>query len=280
MQMSLRQLFNLTATGYEERIIPAFGPLAGSLVAWIQPTGSETALDIGAGTGIAARLIAPHVNQVLAVDFAPAMTQIARQVADREQLHNLTPTQADAHYLPFRSGAFDLVLSSFGLNATIPRRVFAEAYRVLRPGGRLSLQEWGGQHEFDAMIVDILEEYAVYDEDAPADLVALRDLLEIERPWYRDMQTEDDFLDILEGQGFVGISVQEHRPATVHLPVNAFIDYKMAWTAKGAELAAMDPMARGDCLDQLRARLHEYADREGVLEYSPLLFRAQAARAQ
>lgn len=272
----LQHIFESVAPVYESQIVPAFGPMAASLVEWIQPRTSEKALDIGTGTGVAARLLAPLVDQVTGVDFAPSMIREARHNAARESISNIRFVEGNVHILNFPDNSFDLVIASFGFNATNPHYSLPEVRRVLKSGGRFFLQEWGGIHLFDTILDDVFAEYAVDDDDAPAELVGLRDFLSEDSLWYKDLQTVTDYEEKLAHYGFTNIYAEESTPVVVRLPVNEFIAYKTVWLPRTAELKAMDTSARRDCLDDLRARYYEYADAQGILAYAPRLFRARA----
>lgn len=276
MTLNFSRFFDSIADHYEAKIIPAFGPLAADLITWAAPKPTDHALDSGAGTGIVARLVAPQVASVIATDIAPRMMQIAAQSA--QHLPNVSIVQADSHALPFPDNHFDLVLSSFGLNATHPRRAFKEIWRVLKPNGRLVLQEWGHLHPFDRIIVEALEVYMVDDEDASNELVALRDFLAADRAWYDMMQTELDYSDELSTIGFNRLLVAEHHPIILRLSLSDFLAYKLAWPSRIAELEAMDASARGDCLDMMRNLLQPNIGEDGLLDYAPSLFRVQASK--
>lgn len=276
MSLNFSHFFDSIAHHYEAKIIPAFGPLAADLIEWAAPIPTNHVLDSGAGTGIVARLVAPKVDSVIATDIAPRMVQVAAQSA--HHLRNVYVVQADSHALPFHDNYFDLVLSSFGLNATHPRRTLKEIWRVLKPNGRLVLQEWGRLHPFDHIIVEALEVYMVDDEDAPANLVALRDFLAEDRAWYEMMQTELDYSDELSAIGFNRLLVAENCPVRVQLSLQDFLAYKLAWPSRIAELEAMDESARGDCLDMMRKLLQPNVGQDGLLGYDPFLFRVQASK--
>jgi SAM-dependent methyltransferase len=273
---SFQQLFDEVAPHYEAYIIRAFAPLAINLIEWLAPEGHEWVLDVGTGTGIAARLLASEVQYSVGLDFSAPMLRVGQDMACFNDHTNLSFVQATAHALPLADNSFDLVLASFGLNATDPRQTFPELHRVLASGGRLCFQEWGGQHQFDKLIFDTLSEYAVDDDEAPDDLIALRDFFMEERPWYRDLQTEEDFLLDLADYGFVDVTAREYRPLTIELPFEVFLRYKLSWTGPRAELAAMEPVVRGDCMDRIRQYFTEYIDGAGNIHYDPLIIRVQA----
>jgi malonyl-CoA O-methyltransferase len=100
-------------------------------------------LDVGAGTGnLLARLAATLPGTALAgVDLAPGMALAAHERAPRAGL-----AVGDAEELPFREGAFDLVVSTSMLQwlATL-EPAFREARRVLAPGGLLAVALFGGE---------------------------------------------------------------------------------------------------------------------------------------
>lgn len=270
---SYRKLFDVVAPHYEARIIRAFGPYAASLIEWAKPLPHETLLDIGTGTGIAARLAADRAQQVIGLDFSAPMLQSA-QVATP----NLAFVQADAHSLPFVDCSFDVVIASFGFNATHPQKSLKESFRVLKPGGRLVFQEWGGLHKLDQLVGDVVAPYTIEDDNAPPELIALRDFLEDDRVWYEDLQIEEDYQEFLAALGFVNITAREFAPLQLRLSVEDFIDYKTAWTSQLYEFAAMSPTVRRACLAELENRLYRHANEDGILTYDPLMFRVMAYR--
>lgn len=94
-------------------------------------------LDIGAGTGgiaLAARGRFPRLT-VVAADFTTEMMAVGRRTPRGRRLDWCA---ADALSLPFAAGAFDAVVSGYlARNVAARDRLFAEQFRVLRPGGRL-----------------------------------------------------------------------------------------------------------------------------------------------
>ena len=107
-------------------------------------------LDVGAGTGaLLARLAGVFPGARLAgVDLAVGMARAAQRRSARDTAHGLEQarfTVGDADGLPFKGGAFDLVLSSSTLQ-WLPRLepALAEAHRVLAPGGVVAIALFGG----------------------------------------------------------------------------------------------------------------------------------------
>ncbi len=104
----------------------------------IDPKPGERILDIAAGTGTSSAALAKSGAEVVAVDFSTGMVDLGRRKHPQ-----LTFILADATALPFGNDEFDAVTVSFGLrNVEDPRKVLAEMYRVLKPGGRVVICEF------------------------------------------------------------------------------------------------------------------------------------------
>jgi SAM-dependent methyltransferase len=102
----------------------------------------QRVLDVAAGSGNAALAAARRGARVTATDFVPRLLQAAARRARAEGLE-LETREADAQSLPFPDGAFDVVLSTFGVMfAPDQARAAAELLRVCRPGGRIGLTAW------------------------------------------------------------------------------------------------------------------------------------------
>lgn len=93
-------------------------------------------LDVASGDGVMAELLAPRANSVTCLDIGERVVEAGRlRLADH---NNVTFKVGDMHALPVEDASFDTVLLMHALTYTKqPEQVFAEAYRVLRPGGRL-----------------------------------------------------------------------------------------------------------------------------------------------
>jgi SAM-dependent methyltransferase len=102
----------------------------------------QTVLDVAAGNGNASLAAARRYAVVTSTDYVQALLDKGRARAEAEEL----PMQfrlADAEALPFVDGAFDAVLSTFGVMFTPDhRRAASEMLRVVRPGGRIALANW------------------------------------------------------------------------------------------------------------------------------------------
>jgi demethylmenaquinone methyltransferase / 2-methoxy-6-polyprenyl-1,4-benzoquinol methylase len=104
-------------------------------------------LDLCTGTGDLAIAIVHHVNgaRVVGVDFAAEMLRLARvKVSGASLERRIRLVRGDATSLPLPDGSCDAATIAFGIrNVAEPERAIAELARVIRPGGRLAILEFG-----------------------------------------------------------------------------------------------------------------------------------------
>ncbi len=117
-----------------------------AMMDWLAPRNGQRLLDVAGGTGdIAFRFLkrAPQASAVV-LDMTESMLIEGRKRAEAEQLADrLDWVVGDAMALPFEANSFDVYTISFGIrNVTRIDDALAEAYRVLRPGGRLMVLEF------------------------------------------------------------------------------------------------------------------------------------------
>lgn len=117
-----------------------------AMMDWLAPRNGQRLLDVAGGTGdIAFRFLrrAPGAEAVVC-DMTAAMLEEGQRRAEAAQLADrLTWVVGDAMALPFEDRSFDIYTISFGIrNVTRIEAALAEAFRVLKPGGRLMVLEF------------------------------------------------------------------------------------------------------------------------------------------
>ncbi len=94
--------------------------------------------DLGAGDGTVSRLLARQAEFVHCIDNSPRMVELGRSLAKKEQLKNVDYVLGDIEKVPLADRSVDIALLSQALHhAENPKKALAEAFRILKPGGRL-----------------------------------------------------------------------------------------------------------------------------------------------
>jgi ubiquinone/menaquinone biosynthesis C-methylase UbiE/DNA-binding transcriptional ArsR family regulator len=94
--------------------------------------------DLGTGEGAFALLLAQRATRVIAVDTSAKMIEVGREQAARNGIRNVEFRLGDMEELPIEDAAVDLVFFSQSLHHALhPERAVLEAWRILRPGGRM-----------------------------------------------------------------------------------------------------------------------------------------------
>jgi demethylmenaquinone methyltransferase/2-methoxy-6-polyprenyl-1,4-benzoquinol methylase len=117
-----------------------------AMMDWLAPRPGQRLLDVAGGTGdIAFRFLARAGHgHATVLDLTEAMLVEGRQRAEAGAMaDSLDWVVGDAMALPFADNSFDVYTISFGIrNVTRPQEALDEAFRVLRPGGRLMVLEF------------------------------------------------------------------------------------------------------------------------------------------
>lgn len=155
----------------------------------------ETVLDLGSGAGLdcllAARRVGPQ-GRVIGVDMTPEMVDRARENARCAGVANVEFRLGEIEELPLEDNSVDVVMSNCVINLSPNKaRAFGEAYRVLKPGGRL-------------VVADIVLRGELAE--------ALRDSLEAYTGCLAGAMRRDDYLTLLKAAGFESVEVIAETP--------------------------------------------------------------------
>lgn len=155
----------------------------------------DVVLDLGSGAGFDAFLASRKVGdsgKVIGVDMTNEMVKRARKNAAKGNYTNVEFRKGDIEELPVDDDSIDVIISNCVINlAPDKKRVFKEAYRVLKPGGRL-------------MISDV-----VLTKQLPKELKRNEELL---TGCISGAVVKQDYFSLLEKEGFTGVKIHKEVP--------------------------------------------------------------------
>lgn len=163
----------------------------------------ETVLDLGSGAGFDCFLVAGKVGRkgkVIGVDMTPDMLDKARENARQGGYKNVEFRLGEIENLPAADNSVDVVISNCVVNLVPDKaRAFREAYRVLKPGGRLTISDLVLLKELPEAIKNSVEAYVGCLSGA---------------------SMRDDYLEAIQGAGFEDVRVLDETPFPIDLMAN------------------------------------------------------------
>jgi len=182
-------------TGEELNAVPQGANLGlgcGNPVALASLKEGETVLDLGAGAGFDCFLAAKRVGEsgrVIGVDMTHEMLDKARENARKDNYRNVEFRLGEIENLPVADNSVDIIISNCVINlSSDKKRVFAEAFRVLKPGGRLMVSD-----------ITLLKELPDFIRDSVAAYVSC----------ISGALLKEDYLKTIRDAGFSKVSVLE-----------------------------------------------------------------------
>ena len=171
----------------------------------------EDVLDLGAGGGIdvllSARQVGPH-GRAYGLDMTPEMLELARANQARAGVANAEFLEGRIEEIPLPDRSVDVVVSNCVINlSTDKAAVFAEAHRVLRPGGRLAVADVVADAEPDPTLV---ADDAAWSACVAGALTRDRYRARLEAAGFADVEVADSHA---VADGFWSVFVRARRPA-------------------------------------------------------------------
>lgn len=166
----------------------------------------DSVLDLGSGAGndcFVARAIVGETGKVTGIDFTDAMIEKARANNTKIGYTNVEFIQGDIEEMPLTDNQFDVIVSNCVLNLVPDKqKAFSEIYRVLKPEGHFCVS--------DVVIKGELPEKLQKDAEMYAGCVS-------------GASNIDDYLEIINNQGFKDIVI--HKEKMITIPVNVLENY-------------------------------------------------------
>lgn len=195
--------------GYTEEELKAvprganLGLGCGNPVALASLKEGEVVLDLGSGAGFDCFLAAQKVGKrgkVIGVDMTPEMIEKARKNAKKDGYKNIEFRLGEIENLPVANNSVDVIISNCVINLSPDkRRVFTEAFRVLKPGGRLMISDIVLLKELPDFIKNSIEAY----------IGCLSGAI-----------MKDEYIKLIKEVGFHNVSIIEKTPFPIDCMIN------------------------------------------------------------
>jgi ArsR family transcriptional regulator len=179
-QDKMRSFFDEVAGRFGRNYVPgkSWKAVAEALLKLMPPM---VIADLGAGEGAFSLLLAQRATKVIAVDNSARMIEVGREQARKQEVKNLEYRLGDMEEVPIENGTVDLVFFSQSLHHALhPERAIEEAWRILKPGGRIAILDLA-KHRFEEAREMYADEWLGFSE---SELDTM-----LEKPGFRNVQT-------------------------------------------------------------------------------------------
>ncbi len=252
-----RTTWNESATAYVD-LMRSLEPFRSDVLSRLDPRPGEHILDLGTGPGEPALTIARAVGpsgRVTGVDLSENMVKIAGRVGRSRGLDNAEFQVMDCSALSYPESTFDAAICCFGFQIfTNPEKAAVEAFRVLKPKGRIFTTVWstGNNVPWLDVIIGPMLEHAEPDETGYL-------------PTPYETGGPGEMVAFLEAAGFR--SAAEHR--VTHMMrydnADAYLNSILKATPIGHSLSEESPEVQEEVLQKTRANLLKWTAPDGIL---------------
>ena len=145
-QDKMRRYFDELAGKFGRQYVPgrSWKGIAEALLKLMPPM---VIADLGAGEGTISQLMAQRAKKVIAVDNSEKMVEFGSELARTHGIANLEYRLGDIEDVPIRTGTVDLAFLSQALHhASHPEQALSEAWRILKPGGKIAILDLNRHH--------------------------------------------------------------------------------------------------------------------------------------
>ena len=252
-----RTTWNESASAYVD-LMRNLEPFRSEAVLRLNPQPGEHILDMGTGPGEPAMTLARAVGpqgRVTATDLSEKMIEIARHVSEARGIRNADFRVMDCSKLDFPDSTFDAAICCFGFQIfTNPETAAVQAYRVVKPKGRIVTTVWstGDKVPFLDVIIAPMLEHAEPDENGY-----------IPTPY--ETGGPGEMVAFLEAAGFRKAS--EHRITRTmrYQDGEAYLNSILKGTPIGHSLSEEPPEVQEEVLRKTRKNVQRWSTPEGIL---------------
>jgi SAM-dependent methyltransferase len=192
----------------------------------------QTVLDLGSGAGFDSFLAANQVGEngkIIGVDMTAEMIDRAQHNAEKGGYENVEFRLGKIEHLPLADQTVDVVLSNCVINLSPDKeQVFQEAFRTLKPGGRLMVSDIVLLRPLPGFIKTCMEAYVACLAGAA---------------------TREDYLEAIQAAGFSDIEIVEETAVPVDLVINDSLTRKIV---KGLEISSKSVKGVIDSIRSIR----------------------------